>query len=263
MAPTTRSRSASYEASFRVAKSSGKTSTSNKSSKAARDAPTRNEVTDKRLSELQKLCITYKVSANGTRIELIKRLLKHINYGQVGDAILVTEARIPGQNGTIANVREALRGALENTTFNVREILGRTFIGDSESLEYAAARMEIPQVRHTVDELKERAETAENQVREMENELNQCKDLMLSVRMRFINCFKRDKLGATGDPLIAEVSRLVHSGDAITDARLFAPDGPREDEDVYEKLYGFTPEEVRRIGGKFSLCPVNELWDIF
>lgn len=90
-------------------------------------AARRNAITDESLSELRNQCIASGINPDGTRPELMKRLLANQNFGEIGDAILVNEARLPGQNSSISDVKEALRAALESTTINVREIKGRNF----------------------------------------------------------------------------------------------------------------------------------------
>lgn len=215
-------------------------------------AARRNAITNESLSELRNQCIASGINPDGTRPELMKRLLANQNFGEIGDAILVTEARLPGQNSSISDVKEALRGALESTTFNVREIKGRNFLGDDESLEYAAAKMDLPEVRETVGELEE-------QVSDLRNELEQYKDLAIGIRHRFINTYKRRFRRMTIYEVrqIERTSHKIHSGDAVGDAELFVS-RQRNDVWVYEKLYWFTPHEVMGFAGEFKSCPVNE-----
>lgn len=218
-----------------------------KRSKSSSKGLSKNTICSKRFPELKELCENYNVSSSGTRPDIVKRLLKHTNNGHMGDAIVITEVNIPGESGTLSSMKEALIEATNNTNFSVQEIHGRKFIADEEGFSYATAKMDAPVHKHNLAEAEKKIKQLENRPMQV---MSDKEAKWNNVRHRVISTFKRELSIADSNDhsIIVEASNIIHGGDAITDASLFEPDGPRKDANAYERLYGLLPEEVRKVG---------------
>ena len=223
-----------------------------KKSKSSGKGLTKDAICSKLLPELKGLCDSYSVSSHGTRPEIVRRLLKHTNNSNLGDAIVVAEVNLPGDACSVSRVKQALIEATNNAAFFVQEIHGRKFIVDEESLSYATAKMDVPDDKNKLQEAEETIKQLEKQPMQISSE----KEAKWNdVRHRVISTFKRHRNVATDNDMsiIERVSGLIHDGDAVTDASLFQPYGPRTDVDAYQRIYGLRPEEVRKIGKSSQL----------
>ncbi|KAG0640066.1 hypothetical protein HOY80DRAFT_920646 [Tuber brumale] len=80
------------------------------------------------------------------------------------------------------------------------------------------------------------------------------------LRNRFISTFKRDKLHSdtpTDRETIREGNESAHGGDGISDAKLYTAQGMRQDHEVFEELYGLSPENLARIKNKKMIFALN------
>lgn len=171
-------------------------------------------------------------------------------------AILVTESKIPGRQGTFSDAKGALFEALEQDILLVKDIKGQVFVANQDAVKYAEAKMDMVDIQTRLDDNKDKLHEANNLANAKDNQIKMLQDRLIHMsrqldlheilRNRFISSYKRLELNSKefSDKIAVEIgNEKVHSGDAVLDAYLFRP-GSRDDVDAYKSLYGLTPSEV-------------------
>lgn len=244
-------------------------SSNHRFSRTSRHKLSARTLANKTSSELQALCAQYHVNSKGPKNILTQRL---VDVSQKNDnrchAILVSESKIPGKQGTISDVKGAFYKVLEHDTLLMKEIKGQMFVANEDAIKYAEAKMDMVDIQPRLDDKNDEIRKANDQRNAKDKQIKMLQDRLSHMsrqmdlhgilRNRFISAYKRDELDSkelSDKAAVEKGNEKVHSGNAVLDAYLFQPCGSRDDVDAYKSLYGLAPSEILDISiiGMYSI----------
>lgn len=161
------------------------------------------------------------------------------------DAILVAQAKIRGQEEMERCVRDSIEKAKQEGVLHV-ESVSEVGIFNPHGGSYAGSTKFVSHIREVVNTQKTSSSSYAVRVSSPEDVHRAYK----AIRDRFISVYVRDKLKKPADKdkqFIIRGNEVAHGGDAIFDAQLYQGKGRRADPEVFEELYGFSPEDVLKI----------------
>ncbi|CUS11038.1 unnamed protein product [Tuber aestivum] len=169
------------------------------------------------------------------------------------DAILLTESTMGSVDDRKIYSYHELKQILEEEELEVHEAIGELYVGNPRGLGRAGIPERLRIVEEDVHTVKE--PNAENKAKIAERK-DSVSILGIEgpdykrVRDRFLSIFKSDKMEETlnksDQNFIAGGNVIAHWGDAAIEALVYDGAGRRQDQYVFEELYGLHPSDVQK-----------------